>query len=178
MKPIISMARFLPMILSVSLTSCASIDYPGGDAPSSGESVVVGRVRVISDGVEIKQLYGKGNFLEFNVQILPESSSKAISYQLKGDGTFFWRLKPGRYTIASFEWQSPITVNSGRIFAEIDVPVGIKSVYVGTLVIRFAGSQYEISVVDEFDSSETNLEPRLAKVGTPSKALMRPERRR
>jgi len=96
-----------------------------------------------------KKFLGPGNF---EVAVLPAGSSRAIYHRLDGDGTFYWRLPPGEYAIAAFEWQSGIK-RAGRIFAGFTVPSDEKPVYIGTLRITFGGGRYSLFVLDEYETA-------------------------
>jgi hypothetical protein len=136
------------------------------------ERIVFGRVDVHEGDKSIewsKKLFGPGNF---DVVVLPESSSRAVYYQLSGDGTFYWRLLPGKYAIAAFEWQSGNTL-TGRIFAEFTVPQEKEPVYIGTLRIIFAGSRYGVFIVDEYERAVGAFREKIPRAGgAPIKSLM------
>ena len=80
-----------------------------------------------------------------------------------GDGSFYWHLQPGNYTIAEFDWRRKTTgfLSSGteevrgRIFATLKVPEEGSLTYVGTLTMVFEdkGYRYFMGVEDEFDQA-------------------------
>lgn len=108
-----------------------------------GESLVFGRVEVIRNGKEMKWArYGTN----LSLIIQREGENEAFAYKLvEEDGTFYWHLPTGRYTILGFDWARM----SGRIFTTFDVP-GPDPTYIGTLIIRFAGYRYQWEIKDHF----------------------------
>ena len=158
------------------LSGCASspIDLSKTKSFPQNDGVVFGRVRIISDGEteKLTTIFGESRF---GVLLLPDQSSKAMYVPLKDDGSFFWHLPPGGYTIAGFEYQKSTT---GRIFAHFDV-IKDKVTYVGTLTIMFRGSRYAISVEDEYDSAIKEFRKRFSEIkGEARKSLLEMEKRR
>jgi hypothetical protein len=133
------------------LASCASspIDLSESQSLPQDEGIVFGRVKVF-DGEEEKKLSLFGES-KFSLIILPDHSSEAIYVPLKNIGRFAWHLPAGGYTIASFEWRS-YGVLRGRVFADFSAPAN-RATYIGTLAILFAGEQYAIYLIDEFEDS-------------------------
>jgi hypothetical protein len=92
---------------------------------------------------------------------LKDSPSEGVMYLLKIDGTFYWHLRPGDYTVAEFEWRrsssgflsSGIESLRGRIFANFKVAEPGSLIYIGTLTMLFEdkGYRYFMRVEDEFD---------------------------
>jgi hypothetical protein len=56
-------------------------------------------------------------------------------YTLARDGSFYWHLLPGRYTITSFKWRRGASYLIRPIFANFSIPEQIAPVYIGTLAI-------------------------------------------
>jgi hypothetical protein len=166
--------------LALLLAGCAStsqIALNDINSVSPEERIVFGRVHVMEGEKSIewsKKLFGPGTF---EVVVLPESSSRAAYYQLSGDGTFYWRLIPGKYAIAAFEWQSGIR-RTGRIFAEFTIPQEPKPAYIGTLRILFVGNRYGFFVVDEYEKAVGAFREEFTGADvTPIKSLMELEAR-
>ena len=156
--------RYLSIILILSLTGCAtSIDLLKTKTVPQNESVVFGRIKVISKGKEVN--WTTYPILRFNVSILKEGSSEGVMYMVTpGDGSFYWHLRPGDYTIASFDWARRTTdflglpdteQIRGRIFANFKVAEGGSLNYIGTLTIVFEdkGYRYFMKVEDDFDQA-------------------------
>jgi len=156
--------RYLLILLIIFLTGCAtSIDLLKTKTVPQNESIIFGRIKVISKGDEIN--WPTFRFLRFNVSILKDSSPEGVIYTLAGgDGSFYWHLRPGDYTIAEYEWRrktsapfgtSDIEEIRGRIFANFKVAEGGLLIYIGTLTILFEtkGYRYFMRVEDEFDQA-------------------------
>jgi hypothetical protein len=155
---------YLSIILTLSLAGCAtSIDLLKTKTVPQNESIAFGRIKVISKGEEVN--WPAIPIHRFNVSILKEASSEGVIYMLAGgDGSFYWHLRPGDYTIADFDWRRrttdflglPATEQiRGRIFANFKVPQGGSLVYIGTLTMVFAdkGYRYFMGVGDDFDQA-------------------------
>ena len=158
------------------LSGCASspIDLSKTEPFPQNQGVVFGRVRIISDGEteKLTTIFGESRF---GVLLLPDQSSKAMYVPLKDDGSFFWHLPPGGYTIAGFEYQHSKT---GRVFAHFDV-IKDRVAYVGTLVITFRGNRYAISVEDEYESAIKKFRESFSEItGEARKSLLEMEKRR
>jgi hypothetical protein len=127
------------------------------------ESIVFGRVKVISKGEELNWPTFPIN--RFNVSILKDGSSEGVIYTLTGgDGSFYWHLRSGDYTIAEFDWQRKTTdflglpdteQIRGRIFANFKVPEEGSLIYIGTLTMLFEdkGYRYFMRVEEEFEQA-------------------------
>ena len=154
--------RYLPILLILSLTGCAtSIDLLKTKTVPQNESIVFGRIKVISKGEEIN--WPTYPIHRFNVSILKEGSSEGVIYMLAdGDGSFYWHLQPGDHTIAGFDWRRRTTdilglprteEVRGRIFANFKAAEVGSLVYIGTLTMVFEdkGYRYFMSIEDESD---------------------------
>jgi hypothetical protein len=158
---------YLSIILILSLIGCAtSIDLSKTKTVPQNESVVFGRIKVISKGNEVDWSTFWSTFhvttFTFNVSILRDMSSEGGSYMLKNDGTFYWHLRPGNYTVAEFEWRrsggllyTGIESLRGRIFANFKVAEGGFLNYIGTLTMIFEDkvNRYFMGVGDDFDQA-------------------------
>lgn len=155
--------RYLSILLIIFLTSCAtSIDLLQTKTVPQNESIVFGRIKVISKGEELN--WPTYPIHRFNISILKDGSSEGVMYTLtRGDGSFYWHLQPGNYTIAEFDWRRKTTgfLSSGteevrgRIFATLKVPEEGSLTYIGTLTMVFEdkGYRYFMRVEDEFDQA-------------------------
>jgi len=114
------------------------------------EGVAFGRVKVAVDGVVKRSLapYGLGTL---GLAIVSEATERGEFVILAGDGVFFLHLPAGRYRIAGFEGMAPHASSSaaGRIAGVFDATPGT-ACYLGTLVLDFRGSSYDLSVADDF----------------------------
>jgi hypothetical protein len=171
--------RFLLLAFVMFLASCASspIKLSETDEIATDERIVFGRVKVMRGEEAInwewKPLFGPG---QFEISILPDGSSEAIYYRLSDDGSFYWHLPPGGYSIAGYHWQFSEGMSSGnRIFADFIVPGERTATYIGTLVI--AGGL--ISIEDEYEEAINAFNSKFEEFREPiTKNLMRLEKRR
>ena len=155
--------RYLSILLIIFLTGCAtSIDLLKTKKVPQNESIVFGRIKVISKGEELN--WPTFPIHRFNVSILKVGSSEGVMYILAGgNGFFYWHLWPGDYTIAEFDWRRKTTgfLSSGteeirgRIFANFKVAERGSLNYIGTLTMVFEdkGYRYFMGVEDEFDQA-------------------------
>lgn len=117
-------------------------------------------------------------FRPFGVYILPEATSLPFEYWLGGDGSFYWLLRPGEYTITSFHWVGLVSHKRGRIFAQFVIPEGQTIVYIGTLTISFDEERYS-RVEDEYPQALQALRSKFGEVTQePDKSLMHLEKAR
>ncbi len=152
--------QYYILILALLLTSCTKARPPSpialGDieAVPPGEAIVLGRVKFVREGEPVDwDSSAKG--WTFQVHILPDTHPLPIPYALTGDGSFYWHLRPGGYTITEFRWYAPVFTTSEtrgrRIFADFIVPETTSLVYIGTLIIRFEEGCYAMRIEDEYD---------------------------
>ncbi len=158
--------QYYILILALLLTSCTKARPPSpialGDieAVPPGEAIVLGRVKFVREGEPVDwDSSAKG--WTFQVHILPDTDPRCfycpgpIPYELTGDGSFYWHLRPGGYTITEFRWYKPSRVTAKargrRIFAHFIVPEATSPLYIGTLTIRFEEGRYAMRVEDEYD---------------------------
>jgi hypothetical protein len=156
--------RFLPLALILLVSGCATnrFDLSKAKTVPQEDAVVFGRVNVIykNEPAVWGKLSSPGGFY---ISILPGGSSEAFSHLLREDGTFYWHLRPGDYTIAELTWERPTSgfwssgseKVTGRIFANFKVAERGSLNYIGTLTIVFAdkGYRYFMGVEDEFDQT-------------------------
>jgi len=69
---------------------------------------------------------------------------------------FSWRLRPGRYTITTFQ----IHNGAGRIWVKFDVPDECDAVYIGKLEMYMSTVSY-IQVIDDMATAEAALREKL-----------------
>jgi hypothetical protein len=156
--------RYLSIILILSLTGCATnpIDLSKAKAVPMEEAVVFGRVNIIHKNEP--KVWGKlSSPGGFYISVLPGGSSEAFSHTLREDGSFYWHLRPGDYTIAGLTWErerkgflsSGWEKVTGRIFANFKVAEGGSLNYIGTLTIVFEdkGYRYFMRVEEDFDQA-------------------------
>lgn len=159
------------LLLSAGCT--ASIDLSGIKSVPESEGVAFGRIKVVRGGEE-ENLTGFLGEKPWSIIILPDGSSNAIDYNLSGDGSFFWHLRPGGYTIADFQGYGL----SGRLFTHLNV-VGNTATYVGTLTLYMDRSRYRMSVEDDYEHAAKGLSVRFPEIKMDvRKELMVMERRR
>lgn len=172
---------YLLLILTLLLTSCVSpspIDLAAAKAFPEGEAIVFGRVKVIRKG---KPSHWTGR--SFRIHILPDTGAKPVSYGLKGDGSFYWHLSPGGYTITGFQWWQPLRafgpVVGRHIFTWFMIPEETSLVYVGTLVISFEEGRYIMRIEDEYAQALQGLKGKFPELkGQAAKRLMNLEKAR
>lgn len=144
--------RTLTILIAASLClSCTpspiALTEIGQLAPNEG--IAFGQVQVIENGQEQKlAVLGESKFGLF---LQNKNTSESIFVPIKKDGNFVWHLPAGQYRIAGFEWKTYNTL-SGQVFAEFTATKA-KATYIGTLLIRFHGSRYVISVGDDFEKA-------------------------
>jgi hypothetical protein len=156
--------RFLSLALILFLSGCATkpIDLSTAKAVPQEEAVVFGSVDIIHK--DEPEAWGKlSSPGALYILVLPSGSSEAFSYMLREDGTFYWHLRPGDYTIAQLTWERERSglwstgseKVTGRIFANFRVAGGGSLNYIGTLTIVFEdkGYRYFMRVEDEFDQA-------------------------
>lgn len=101
----------------------------------------------------------------FRVIVLPASGGSPITHRLKGDGTFYWSLPPGDYTIAEWEWEvwgQDRGVRSGTVAGQFTVPADVGSTYLGTLAIALSGPRYAVRVKDNYEKATEKLKEKLS----------------
>lgn len=143
--------------------------------PPKDKPLVIGRVRVIENGTEIKwpASYLAGS--HFWLLILAKGASTAVSYRLGPEPAFYWALAPGDYHVLGFVKRELAKETSGRLWAAFTVPAdaGNGAVYIGDLSIRLAGGGVDAEVGDDLDSNFQALAKKYPGIGTPKWSLMK-----
>lgn len=174
---------FILAILALLLASCASptpsITVSKIAAVPPGESIVFGRVELISEGrlLELSFPVRESVWLrEFVfVYILHQDRSTASLHEVTGDGFFYWHLPEGRYTITEFRWNQPRLrrISSRPVGARFEVPAEGRIVYVGTLTIRSDAGRFGVRVKDEYEQALVALTQRFPEIQKdPKKGLL------
>jgi len=175
------------LILALLLTSCARytglVRLTDTEAPLGREAIVFGRVKVVEEGEPRDWNWRGGRFI---ITILPEANPERApySYQLDGDGSFYWTLPAGGYTITDFQYLYSVNIFTDRhvrrvIFARFIIPEAPAPIYIGTLTIREEEGRYTIHVEDEYEPAFQRLKERVPEVTGPvTKRLMQLKERR
>ncbi len=169
-------ARVVSIIVAALLAGCTSaVDLTPADAVPPSEGVVFGRVKMVWKG-ETKTLTSMLGESTLSVVLLADGSSNATSVPLRDDGSFYWHLPPGGYTIAGFEGLTPDLFSrrmKGRIFARFGARQTLAT-YVGTLTLLFeAPPGYRMVVADDYAQAVKDLADRFPRLAlTSQKDLM------
>ena len=177
------------LILALLLTSCAS---PFGhmvrlyeiETVPGQEALVFGRVKVVENGESLNWSFSFFRASSFTIHILPEAGPEPVSYfyYVKEDGSFYWPLSAGGYTITDFNWTvftGIIGSDQRVIFAQFVVPEETPLVYIGTLTIHFEQGRYTMGVEDEYDQALEVVKQRFPEARGPvTKRLMQLKERR
>jgi hypothetical protein len=164
----------LLVLLASAVTGCASAPtMPRVEEISADTPLAFGNAEVIIDGERQKWGMGWSGESHFYLLILPENDNRAISYDLKNEGDFYWPLAAGRYELLGYHWQKGTEQRRGEIRAEFVIPDTGEDVYLGSL--KFLGSKYVIGtvLVDEYDDARARFDARFAtRPATAAKGLM------
>ncbi len=133
-------------------------------AKSKDTKLAFGRIKLTAESGGPIELDDPGIFQSgdlFLMWVLPEAGDEATRLEVEESGEFFWKLSPGNYIVANYEWSR----NAGgaaagghftgrRLWAGFSVSADTDATYIGTLTLR-AISQYgyEISIEDESDEA-------------------------
>lgn len=131
----------------VLLTGCVTINSPQpGKAlnPRAGQTLVFGRIRLVSDGVEYRPwdpatLFGPQVYLAL-LRMGPRRI--APGPPVEKDGRFYWWLSPGDYAVignrhdAYAERTTDVQRQDMEVLALLRVPEGVAAAYVGELVLE------------------------------------------
>ena len=171
------------LILALLLTSCVSLGdivrlYDIETVPGQ-EALVFGRVKVVENGESLEEwdssLFSTSTFA---LHILPEASPEPILYfyYLSEDGSFYWPLSAGGYTITDFDWTTvtrAIRSDQRVIFAQFVVPEETPLVYIGTLTIHLEEGGHTMGIEDDYDQALQVVKQRFPEVrGPATKRLM------
>jgi len=170
--------RFLLLALILFLSGCATnpIDFSKAKTVPQEEAVVFGRVNVIYK--DEPKVWGKlSSPGVFNILVLPGGSSEAFSHMLREDGSFYWHLPLGSYTISGFQWTGRGGTRSGRIFAEFTIPERKSITYIGKLTLIFDRNYSSVmQIEDDFDQAIQEFKKKFPEIrDEPVKNLMKLE---
>jgi len=123
-----------------------------------GEGIVFGRVKVNDKGTLI-DWGGLNSYSEYGsltVVVAQEHGSEHWRHHLSEDGSFYWHLPPGSYSILAFSYWSPerklLTIRP--IVARFSIFESKKLTYIGTLAITsFTGEVHSIRIEDEYEEA-------------------------
>lgn len=139
------------------LTGCAVDPIALHDSVAVGprEGIVFGRIRVDKAGLPRRNLCWAA-CRPLSIVVARESSDRGHLVPLRDTGDFWWQLPGGGYRIAGFSGGAPGIpgLAAGRIAATFSVTPGA-AVYIGTLVMKFSGSQYDLAVEDNYAAART-----------------------
>jgi len=177
--------RYHILILALLLTSgCPSgavVYFHDIETPPGREPIVFGRVKVVEKGEPLNWGFKWTRWWYFNIHILADAGPEPSPYiySLNGDGSFYWTLPAGGYTITNFWWLSGATKVRRVIFARFVVPEAPAPIYIGTLTIREEEGRYTIHVEDEYEQAFQRLKEKVPEVTGPvTKRLMQLKERR
>ena len=159
MRRQITAPGILAAILAAALAACSSAPtMPSAEEIAADKQVAFGSAEVIIDKKRQKWGFGWTGESHFYLLILPDGSSKAISYDLTTDGNFYWPLAAGRYLLLGYHWQKGNEQRRGDIGAEFVVPDTGEDVYIGSLT--FIGNEFVLGskLVDDYEESKATFE--------------------
>lgn len=170
------------LILVLLLTGClatSTIDISKNEVVPEKESVVFGRVNLILGGEPV--IWRKLSIPMHSGQIfvLTIATSKAVIYNLTGDGSFYWHLPPGDYSIAAIEFAAGGGNINARIFADFQVPEEKSVIYIGKLTLVFSKLRYYMNVEDDYEQEIEKFKNKFPEIkGEIVKNLMKLEKKR
>lgn len=141
------------------LISCSSrtIEFKSIQTLSENESIVFGQLKLLFTGEEMQFIRVPG--FKFNIYIYDEETDNYIEYPLYGDGSFFWKLKPGHYVITTCSGATSGTpFTQYNIGAKFFVPNDKAIIYIGTISIQYKSNKYSKSIEDEYEIDVEKLE--------------------
>jgi len=158
---IVSFGLFVVGCVAQTHTQIKDVEEVGQD-----QSTVIGRLDLVEDGKPQRfSMWKEGILL-----ILKSGSTKAISYNLRGDGSFFLALEPGDYNILGFETFYK-GVRGGRIGATFTVSEGAESVYIGKLKVLMEKGMYSVGIEDDYSAAAEAFKSRFPKARQPDISL-------
>jgi hypothetical protein len=150
-------------LLSVAFSAACATPPVVSDASEwpVDRSMIVGRVRFVIEG-ETKSVPGNRGPLwsgahhgTYWILLHRKGEERALPYQLKDDGFFFWALEPGAYRIVAIERQIDqddfILMEFG---AELSVPAARRDFYLPTMDLVIHGSSYGFNLTEEPEAAE------------------------
>jgi hypothetical protein len=159
------------LTLSLWLLGCAEQPVREASGPTeAGYGEAFGRIEYREDGKETA--WDTSGFLGDSLMLFVRAvgTEEVQKVPLQGDGTFYWRLRPGEYVIVGFRivrrgWgHNPR--RTARLMTTFSVPHAGQAFYIGDLRIVTQKNRSRFDVVDRWEGS--------AKPGA-AKALMRLE---
>ncbi len=178
------------LILALLLTSCTSllghiVKLHDIETVPGQEALVFGRVKVVENGESLENWDSSlFSVSSFKIHILPEASPEPVSYfyYLTENGSFYWPLSAGGYTITDFTWTVFIRIirsDQRVIFAQFVVPEETPLVYIGTLIIHLEEGRHTMGIEDEYDQALQVVKQRFPEISGPvTKRLMQLKERR
>ena len=176
--------RYHILILALLLTSCVSLGHTVRlndiETVPGQEALVFGRVKVVKNGESLNWSSSFFRTSSFRIHILPEASPESVPYHyyLRGDGSFYWPLSAGGYTITDFDsvettWRYWAATQKKVIFARFIVSEETPLIYIGTLTIHSEAGRYTTGIEDEYDKALQRLKQRFPEIRGPvTKRLM------
>jgi hypothetical protein len=182
---------FAILTIAASLAACqAPPAIERVEAPVEGKNIVFGRVDVQSSNRPSEWSGSCADKIylvcpdDFEVWVVRSGSRELTSHRLAGDGSFYWTLAPGAYSLLGWEWQtfkagtffegSKSRTRSGRIGGQFTVPADKNTVYLGTIEIQLSDSRYRSRVLDDHDVATRRLHEKFPTVETePAASLVR-----
>ena len=168
---------FIPL-----LTGCsAQMKIKDVRAPTPHQRIVFGKFNLLVNG----QPQSWKSFLSPMIGtrawflILPPGSTKAIRYEVDGDGFFYWGLEPGDYLILGFVLtRGGANKESMRIGATFTVSKERKNVYIGNMQLLLLNDHaYGFGIKDDYLADLNTFRIRFPKVQEPVKSLAMPEQK-
>lgn len=158
-------------VLSASGTPALGADTSSaGDEPlataRTGRGGVFGRFVVTESGKEADLGFFAGD-LKVRLRSFKTEEIEAIS--VRGDGSFYWTLKPGDYVIQALLFRE----HTVRLWSSFTVPEPGKAAYLGDLSVMFDRGNFRFALADRYDE---RLKQAAGKA-EPVKDLMRAEER-
>ncbi len=152
-------------LLAILVAACATTDLvkEGGERVA-GYGDVFGRFIVIEDGKEANFGFMSDGL---GVRIRPAKTDETQLVKVKGDGSFYWSLRPGDYVIQSL-WFKGHTV---RLWTSFTVPETGKAAYLGDVTMTLDHGRIRIGFADQYAVRQKHAEGKAEAI----KGLLRPE---
>ena len=184
------MRKWLIVFVALTLAGCqttSTLPTLGGESSAKIKDgrVVFGKISVIGrngpitwKGFSCRETLTFDCPDVFRVYVFPGNVGEPFNHMLNDDGSFYWVLKPGTYTIGGFKFEDwsaghKASYITGRIAGKFVVPPDKPSVYLGTTNVFLGGGRYGAEVKDEFDSARRGLkDQRAAPDGESYKSLV------
>jgi hypothetical protein len=168
--------RLLRLLISASfsllLVSCAGqLQLKDVEVPNPSQSIVFGTLDIVEGG---KRQPWKSFGVEAWIILAKPGSAEAMTYKIGGEGSFYWGLEPGDYTILGFDLLMG-GIRSGRLGATFTVSEGAKSIYIGNLKLLMEKRAYNFSIADDYSAAAESFKNRFPNAEEPVKSLARLE---